>query len=226
MSETKNPFEDILLGDNLPEEELTKRQWQIIEAATKVFAEKGFEASRTSDIAREAEVAEGTIFRYFKTKKDLLLGLLIPLVTKFFRPLVLRSVEKIMDNRDKKPVENLLKEIYLDRLSLVRKNLPLVKTVMVESLYHPELLKPIREDLAPNLIPIVDGFVSSYIEKGEFRDLDPRLVTRSFMSMLLGYVVLTGGFPETFQKGTDEEEVERLVDIFLRGVINREAGKE
>ncbi|HET7657090.1 MAG TPA: helix-turn-helix domain-containing protein, partial [Bacillales bacterium] len=78
------------------EEELTEKQWRILESATKVFAEKGFEKSRTADIAKAAGVAEGTIFRYFKSKKDLLLGLVVPLITKFFRPLAFRSVEKIM----------------------------------------------------------------------------------------------------------------------------------
>jgi transcriptional regulator, TetR family len=67
--ESKDAIQDYLFNEALPEEELTKRQWQILDAATKVFAEKGYEASRTSDIAKEADIAEGTIFRYFKTKR-------------------------------------------------------------------------------------------------------------------------------------------------------------
>jgi TetR/AcrR family fatty acid metabolism transcriptional regulator len=45
---------------------------QIIEAAVRVFARKGYYNSRVSDIAREAGIAAGTIYLYFKTKDDIL----------------------------------------------------------------------------------------------------------------------------------------------------------
>jgi TetR/AcrR family fatty acid metabolism transcriptional regulator len=48
---------------------------QIIEAAIRVFARNGFYNSRVSDIAREAGIASGTIYLYFKTKDDILVTL-------------------------------------------------------------------------------------------------------------------------------------------------------
>src|SRR5260370_31089584 len=47
----------------------------IIEAAVRVFARKGYYNSRVSDIAREAGIAAGTIYLYFKTKEDILITL-------------------------------------------------------------------------------------------------------------------------------------------------------
>jgi TetR/AcrR family fatty acid metabolism transcriptional regulator len=48
---------------------------QIIQAAVRVFARKGYFSSRVSDIAREAGIAAGTIYLYFKTKEDILITL-------------------------------------------------------------------------------------------------------------------------------------------------------
>ena len=48
---------------------------QIIEAAVRVFARNGYYNSRVSDIAREAGVASGTIYLYFKTKDAILVAL-------------------------------------------------------------------------------------------------------------------------------------------------------
>ena len=90
--ENEKELYSYLFNETLPEDEMSKRQWDILDAATKIFAEKGYEGSRTSDIAKEANVAEGTIFRYFKTKKDLLVGLLMPLMIKFFRPIMFKSM--------------------------------------------------------------------------------------------------------------------------------------
>jgi TetR/AcrR family transcriptional regulator, fatty acid metabolism regulator protein len=48
---------------------------RILDAAERIFAEHGFFASRVAEIAREAGVADGTIYLYFKNKDDLLISL-------------------------------------------------------------------------------------------------------------------------------------------------------
>src|ERR1041385_5603023 len=52
------------------------RRDHILDAATQVFAAKGFEAATIREIARLAGVADGTIYTYFKNKAALLLGIL------------------------------------------------------------------------------------------------------------------------------------------------------
>ena len=52
------------------------RRTQILEAATHVFAEKGYHRATTKDIARAADVAEGTIYLYFENKSELLIALM------------------------------------------------------------------------------------------------------------------------------------------------------
>lgn len=214
----KDIISKLFLDECVPEDEITTRQWKILDAATKVFSKKGFEGSRTSDIAKEAEVAEGTIFRYYKTKKDLLMGLLIPMITKFFRPLMFKSLEKIMNEKSDKPIEEVLKNFMLDRLQLIRKNMPLLKTMMVESMYHPELLEPIQMELAPKFIPIIDKFMEQNVENNNFRELDSRLITRSAISLLIGYVILSSTFPNLFSSQDDEKEIEKIVDILINGI--------
>ncbi|MCB2191384.1 MAG: TetR/AcrR family transcriptional regulator [Deltaproteobacteria bacterium] len=49
------------------------RKQDIIEAATELFSQKGFHATSTHQVAKLAEVSEGIIFYYFKTKEDILL---------------------------------------------------------------------------------------------------------------------------------------------------------
>ncbi len=213
----KEVIERYINDETLPEDELTKRHWEILEAATKIFSEKGFENSRTSDIAKEANIAEGTIFRYYKTKKDLLMGLFIPMIIKFFRPMMLSSVEKIFNNEDM-DIEEVIKAIFMDRLQLIRKNMPLVKTLVIEATYKPEILETLRETLLPRVVEVIDGFMIKNIEKGIFKDMDPRIMTRSFMSILAGYIVLTVNFPNMFPVENDEEEVEKMTRILLDGI--------
>jgi AcrR family transcriptional regulator len=217
MTDEKDLY-SYLFDDSLPEEEISKRQWDILNAATKIFAEKGYEGSRTSDIAKEANIAEGTIFRYFKTKKDLLVGLLMPLMIKFFRPLIFKSMEKILRNEKNQSINVVLKDVMLDRMELVKKNTPLLKTIMVESIYHPELLEPLQKEIVPKFIPTVDKFFKDNMEVGNIREVDPRLITRSVISLVAGFSILSNLFPEVFTSQGDEIEMEKIVDMLINGI--------
>jgi len=211
-----------LTDNNIREfdDEIPEKKLKILEAAIKVFSEKGFEGSRTSEIAKEANVAEGTIFKYFKTKKDILLSLLLPLTLKFIKPFAMKSAEEILNKGKDEPVDEVLKNLLLDRLHLVKKNMPLVKTVVIESLYHEELLVPIKEKLAPQVLELLDGYVNYHKEKGDFKDYDTRFITRTIMSMLLGYVVLSSAFPEFFSLDEEEKEIENIVNVLINGIKN------
>src|SRR3954464_13265978 len=67
MSENQDPIQAQLIK---------ARRNQILDAATQVFAAKGFHGATIRQIAQQAEIADGTIYIYFKTKTDLLLGIL------------------------------------------------------------------------------------------------------------------------------------------------------
>lgn len=58
-----------------PKPNQADRRTRILDAAVGVFAQRGFDRARVSDIARSAGVADGTIYLYFKNKDDLLIRL-------------------------------------------------------------------------------------------------------------------------------------------------------
>jgi AcrR family transcriptional regulator len=224
--EDKDSLEKFLFDERFSEEDITKRQWKILNAAIKIFSEKGFDGARTSEIAKEAEVAEGTIFRYYKTKKDILMGLILPLVIKFFRPLALKSAEQIVRNEQDKPIEEVLQKLLMDRLDLLEHNLPLIKTVFIESSYHPELLNIIQQEIGPRVIPFINAFIETNIKNNNFRELEPLVIVRTLMSLLMGYIVFTNTFPEFSKMGSDEDEIKKIIDIFLYGVANKDNKEE
>jgi len=65
-----------------------KRQL-IIDAAIEVFSKNGFQNSTIAQIARKADVAEGTIYQYFRNKEDLFFSIPIDKTKEFFNELEL-----------------------------------------------------------------------------------------------------------------------------------------
>jgi len=59
------------------------RKQRILTAATELFAKQGFNGTATSEIARKAGVAQGTVFHHFKSKENLLISICDELVTEY-----------------------------------------------------------------------------------------------------------------------------------------------
>jgi AcrR family transcriptional regulator len=77
----------------------------ILAAATRLFAERGLTAAPTSEISKEAGVAEGTLFTYFKTKDDL--------INALYREIKLELADAMMsDFPRKKNVRTRLRHVW------------------------------------------------------------------------------------------------------------------
>ena len=76
----------------------------ILEAAVEVFARAGFHKSRVADIAREADVADGTIYLYFKGKDDVLISIFEETMTEMIEAAE-AALEGIDDPLDRLHVE-------------------------------------------------------------------------------------------------------------------------
>ena len=56
----------------LPDRYMEERRQEILDAARRVFVEKGYDAATINDIAAAADVSAGSIYRYFENKRDLI----------------------------------------------------------------------------------------------------------------------------------------------------------
>ena len=117
---------------------LTDKQKKILAAATEMFAEKGFAGTSTSEIAKKAGVAEGTIFRHYKTKKDLLLSIVTPMMVKMIAPFVIKDLNKVL-NHDYEHFEDFMRAMIDNRAKFLEKNKPIIQVFIQEIPFHTEL---------------------------------------------------------------------------------------
>src|SRR5437868_9312105 len=98
---------------------------QIIEAAIRVFARNGYYSSRVSDIAREAGIASGTIYLYFKTKEEILVTLFREKMAAFVAYLR-REIAQVPEP------EARLRRLVLLHFTVLEQNPALAEVVQVE----------------------------------------------------------------------------------------------
>ncbi|MGR3766207.1 TetR/AcrR family transcriptional regulator [Rossellomorea sp. NS-SX7] len=212
MSEEKDIFKQLFEQ----EEPFTEKQQKIVEAAIEMFAEKGYAATSTSQIAKKAGVAEGTIFRHYKTKKDLLLSIVSPTMAKLIAPFVIRDINKVLDAKYER-YEDFLKAMILNRQEFLKDNMTVFKILIQEIPFHPELKEQFKEHIAQKIFEKFTSLVGHYKEKGQIIDLPSPAVVRFSVTSIFGWLLVRYVFlPEA--DWNDEKEIEMTVQMIMNGV--------
>jgi AcrR family transcriptional regulator len=139
------------------------RQEEILTAAFKVFSAHGYEATRIDDVAREAGIAKGTIYLYFRNKEQLFRAVVRSLVQKRFD-----AIPGIFQGT----AEQLLRELLSRMYSQVVRNekvRSIVRLLIAESGRFPQLTEIYhREIIAPGMKAVRQALMQG-IASGEFR---------------------------------------------------------
>lgn len=204
---------DQLIDD---EEELTDKQKKIIVSAIESFAEKGYSATSTSEIAKKAGVAEGTIFRHYKTKKDLLLAIVAPVMAKFVAPFIIKDLQKVL-HKDYDHFEDFLKAMLENRRDFLIKNLPTLKILMQEIPFHPELRELFKEHIAVKIYAQFEKVVKHYQARGQIIEIPAYSVVRMTFTSIFGFLIARYMIlPEA--DWDDEAEAERTIQFIMHGL--------
>jgi TetR/AcrR family fatty acid metabolism transcriptional regulator len=159
------------------------RREQIVAAATRVFAEKGFGRATTREVAREAGISEGTIYNYFEGKDALLMAILDGL----------NETERRAEDFGEGMATDFrgFFEGYLRRrVSLIWEHREVFRVVLSEMLVNAELRELYMRRVVDPTMRIAEENLQSRMGRGEVRETDAPLVARSLAGAVLGVLVL------------------------------------
>lgn len=213
------PWLTELLRLNDEEEKMTDKQIKIVQAAVEIFSEKGFAGSSTSEIAQKAGVAEGTIFRHYKTKKDLLISIVAPMMTKLIAPFAIKDFTKVLE-ADYPTVELFLRAIIVNRLEFARKHFPVIKIFMHEIPFHPDLREQFKETLAPLVLEKAYKAIRHFQQRGFLIELPAPTTLRMIASSIIGFILAR--FLLTPEADWDEaQEIDHTIHFIMYGLAPR-----
>ncbi|WP_040228996.1 TetR/AcrR family transcriptional regulator [Bhargavaea cecembensis] len=142
---------------------------QIVDAAVIVIAENGYHQAQVSKIAKQAGVADGTIYLYFKNKEDILVSVFREKMSIF-----VENLQKILDGNEtseeklRRMIENHFRVIYSDHHLAIVTQLELRQSN--QDLRH-KINNVLKDYLA-----LLDRILAEGIERGEFeKEMDIRL---------------------------------------------------
>jgi TetR/AcrR family fatty acid metabolism transcriptional regulator len=184
---------------------------KIINAATKVFAKKGFFNARISDIAKEAKVADGTIYLYFNNKFDILISV--------FEEEISNLIEQVNKSLLLEPdPRNQLRIFATKHLTMMKKNKNLAEVIQIELRQSTKLIKDYRNNKFSEYIDIISTIIKNGQAQNIYRtDIKPGIAKRAFFGALDEISRVWSLSLET--EYTVEETINQIMDIFLTGVL-------
>lgn len=145
-------FED--LNDWFEHEDMTPGKRKVLKAAVELFATQGFDGTSTAQISELSEMSQGTIFKYFKTKRDLLKAIIEPLVNNLIpnygQDFITKQVPKDAQ------FEDLIHFVVRNRLEFMYTNRDVISIFVNEIMINNELLAEAKEKLIPVFLHSID----------------------------------------------------------------------
>jgi TetR/AcrR family fatty acid metabolism transcriptional regulator len=193
---------------------ITDKREAILRAATSIFAHNGYFNSKVADIAREAGVADGTVYLYFKSKEDILHSIFDRSVEEALEA-ARKQIERVSDPREKL---RQIASLHLERLSADR---DLAVVFQVELRGSTKFMEEFSAAGFAEYLALIRSTFEEGQRAGIFRaDLKANVVAKILFGaldeMATNWILSKRRYKLT-------PMADEVLDIFLNGVNTREA---
>jgi TetR/AcrR family fatty acid metabolism transcriptional regulator len=189
-----------------------EKYYRIINAATKIFAKKGFFQAKVSEIAKEAKVADGTIYLYFENKDSILISL--------FEEQMKRVLDDMREGISKETdAVKKIERFALNHLKLIEQNKDVAEIIQVELRQSSKFMKEYKNEKFAEYLNLIGDIIQEGQEKGIFKkDIIPGIAKRAFFGALdemSRFWVLSSR-----RKYDIETAAKQISQYFLSGLVN------
>lgn len=191
------------------------RPGEILAAALKCFAERGFAATRLDDVAARAGITKGTLYLYFKNKENLFEAV----VREAIVPNIARFERMITDSS--KSTDKLLEQILMwlmEHLSVSPRS-GIVKLVITEASNFPDLARFYLNEVAYRGHRLFAKLLRRGIKRGEFRAVDIDHTVYCVIAPILVTALLKQSIEPYLNRTLDAQAICRAhIEMILRGL--------
>ncbi len=191
-----------------------ERREQILDAALRIFAKKGFAKATNKDIAREAGITTGLIYHYFENKEGLLKAI-------FEERSPLQLIRSIPPQMLDQPPDQFLLFFVSQFLAVVEdeKTMQLVRVYLPEAIYNPQSV-PVGSAAISEGTQFLAGYLQRKMNTGELRQANAGLIASFFMGAIMDIALRRNALKDWQSlQYTQEQIAETAVSILLQGLL-------
>jgi TetR/AcrR family transcriptional regulator len=198
------------------EREYLAHREEILSAAEKVFAAKGFFPTTMSDIAREAEFGTGTLYKYFKSKEDLYFTLIDEKVEEINHLVKAELSQKTLAVERIKKVLGLQFEFFEQNRDFL--SIYISERNRFEWTVKDDLGKGIHEKMV-TYIDVLAGVMRQGVKEGEFKSMNPMDLAHALVGIVNSFIFEWLISPQPYPLIS---KLDTVLEIFLGGAQRME----
>jgi AcrR family transcriptional regulator len=197
----------------------------ILQAAEKVFVQKGYRLATVDDIADEVQFSKATLYRYFKSKSDIVFEIIYSSFEESCSGIKKIQMESLSAEKKLKKMIGFIISIYHKKKNLSRM-IFMEKTAMKKLMkknssfqishsdFHPKI-SPRLESKIKQISDLMSEVIKEGVESGEFRDMDVQDASVVLGALIRGFY-FRGPLRE--KQYTIRDTTELLHTFFLNGI--------
>jgi len=197
------------------------RREQILQTAVNLFSQRGFKGTTTKEIAKAAGVSEAIIFRHFANKEELYGAILdSKSCHDGLRRYPWESTE-VLEAIQAKDDFSVFYNLALQAINNHHKDEGFMRLLFYSALEEHQLAERFFGEFITQIYGFIGEYVSERQKDGAMREMNPRIVVRAFLGMLIHHSLNN----ILWDKGrrildiTNEEAAKNFAEIVLRGVL-------
>ncbi len=187
------------------------RKNQILEAAAKVFAQKGFHPTTTKDIAKEAGIAEGTIYNYFENKTALLFAIFDRMIEVARQD---GDLSKVTPSDFRSFITAYLRQPLM---ALKKDNFELFRVIISEIMVNQELRALYYQRVLEPTLAMTETLFQQWVDQQVIKPINIKLMLRAISGMVMGLILEYIMGDKTLETQWDELP-DFLTDLLLDGI--------
>jgi AcrR family transcriptional regulator len=193
------------------------RKNQILNAATVIFAQKGYTATSTREIARKANVSEGLIYSYFESKDHILLAILERLSSAGFDEFLVEEKEADF-GQDMLSTTLQIRHGFLDEME------PMMRATMGEAINNEHFREHYCEIFVKPALEKMEEEIKKWIKNGEISTTNPTAASRFLLAEIIGLFYLRAiDEPFLIENWQNKEFLKQISKYFVDGLRADEA---
>ena len=217
---TKTLERTIRRGGGRPtREEAEARDMRLLDVATRLFMERGFDGTSIDAVAEAAGVSKPTVYARYHDKRDLFAAVLRGRIRRWLAPLSAAAEAQAIEGSPKS-LKTTLHELsrHLVAYTLAPEAGALQRIMSAQAVQFPDLVKLANEEGWLRAVRGVSSILRQSAARGQIKVDDPELAADMFLNLVLGHSKRLTLYGIATDPETEERHRKAAVDFFLNGI--------
>jgi TetR/AcrR family transcriptional regulator, mexJK operon transcriptional repressor len=207
------------VGGRPTREEAEARDVRLLDVATRLFMERGFDGTSIEAVAETAGISKPTVYVRYRDKRDLFAAVLRDRIRRWLAP-VSAAAEAQAIETSPKSIKATLHELsrHMVAYTLAPEAGALQRILSAQAVQFPELAKLANEEGWLRAVRGVSSILRQSAARGQIKVDDPELAADMFLNLVLGHCKRLAVYGIAADPATEERHRKAAVDFFLSGI--------